>query len=67
MDMDLGIFLDKCQHCDIVIKLPQKRRVCLPRSYRGNLDEASIHKHNTESIQQHYDVKVNLLHIISMY
>jgi hypothetical protein len=31
----------------IVIEPPQKWRVCLPRSYRGILDEVRICKHNT--------------------
>jgi hypothetical protein len=44
---------------------PQKRGVCLPRSYRGFLDEARICKHNTESIQNHnYEVKVKLLPLV---
>jgi hypothetical protein len=47
---------------------PEKAGVRHPRSYWGILDEARIRKHNTESIHyQYYEVKVKLLHMISMY
>jgi hypothetical protein len=36
---------------------PEKVGVCLPRSYRGILDEARIHKHISISVQYH-DIQV---------
>jgi hypothetical protein len=54
--------------CGTVTEPHQKWEVYLSRSYHGILDEARIRKHNIESMQNHhYEVKVKLLCIISMY
>jgi hypothetical protein len=45
----------------IVTEPPQKWRVCLPRSYRGILDEARIRKHTHISIQYKYEIQVKAI------
>jgi hypothetical protein len=44
-----------------MIEPPQKWGVCLPRSYRGILDEARIHKYNTNKHTIPYEVQVKII------